>query len=257
MSPSGGQATRQPLLPGGDDLRQGPRLGGVRGGLRGDAAGVPGPRRELHRHRQHLRQWPLREDPRRLLRGPARSARQCRAGDQVLLQPAPRMAAARAASRSYGSARSRFVGCGRTTSTSTGCTTGTRQRQSRRRSAVSTTGQGRQDRLRRAVRPAGLGHLAGPDDLAVPGFTPVAAMQIEYSLLERTVEGELIPAAVHHGIGVSVGGPYRGGRRERRLVAVSQRGGSGLLMLAALRRCWRRSAWNPGGRRAGRQPPAS
>jgi aryl-alcohol dehydrogenase-like predicted oxidoreductase len=43
------------------------------------------------------------------------------------------------------------------------------------------------------------------------GYTPVAAMQIEYSLLERTVEGELIPAAVHYGIGVTSWGPLRSG----------------------------------------------
>lgn len=44
------------------------------------------------------------------------------------------------------------------------------------------------------------------------GFTPIAAMQIEYSLLQRTVEGELIPAAVHHGIAVTPWGPLKNGQ---------------------------------------------
>ena len=44
------------------------------------------------------------------------------------------------------------------------------------------------------------------------GWSPVTAMQIEYSLLERTVEGELLPMAIELGIGVMPYGPLRGGR---------------------------------------------
>jgi aryl-alcohol dehydrogenase-like predicted oxidoreductase len=39
----------------------------------------------------------------------------------------------------------------------------------------------------------------------------VIAMQVEYSLLERTPEGELLPMAVERGIGVLPWGPLRGG----------------------------------------------
>ncbi|TQS44396.1 aldo/keto reductase [Cryptosporangium phraense] len=43
------------------------------------------------------------------------------------------------------------------------------------------------------------------------GWSPVVAMQLEYSLLERTVEGELIPMARHHGLAVMPWGPLKSG----------------------------------------------
>ena len=43
------------------------------------------------------------------------------------------------------------------------------------------------------------------------GWTPLVALQIEYSLLERTVEGELIPMAQELGLGVTPWSPLRGG----------------------------------------------
>src|SRR5580693_4715755 len=43
------------------------------------------------------------------------------------------------------------------------------------------------------------------------GWTPLVALQIEYSLLERTVEGELIPMALEMGLGVTPWSPLRGG----------------------------------------------
>ncbi len=43
------------------------------------------------------------------------------------------------------------------------------------------------------------------------GYTPLVALQIEYSLLERTVEGELIPAAHELGLGVTPWSPLRSG----------------------------------------------
>jgi aryl-alcohol dehydrogenase-like predicted oxidoreductase len=43
------------------------------------------------------------------------------------------------------------------------------------------------------------------------GWSPVIAMQVEYSLLERTPEGELLPMAAERGIGVLPWGPLRGG----------------------------------------------
>jgi aryl-alcohol dehydrogenase-like predicted oxidoreductase len=43
------------------------------------------------------------------------------------------------------------------------------------------------------------------------GLTPLIALQIEYSLLERTVEGELIPAALELGLGVTPWSPLKSG----------------------------------------------
>jgi aryl-alcohol dehydrogenase-like predicted oxidoreductase len=37
---------------------------------------------------------------------------------------------------------------------------------------------------------------------ALPGRTPIASVQAEYSLLERGIEREVVPAAAHHGIGI-------------------------------------------------------
>jgi aryl-alcohol dehydrogenase-like predicted oxidoreductase len=35
------------------------------------------------------------------------------------------------------------------------------------------------------------------------GWTPLIALQLEYSLLERTIEGELVPMALEHGLGIT------------------------------------------------------
>jgi len=43
------------------------------------------------------------------------------------------------------------------------------------------------------------------------GWTPLVALQVEYSLIERTVEGELIPAALELGLGVTPWSPLRAG----------------------------------------------
>jgi aryl-alcohol dehydrogenase-like predicted oxidoreductase len=43
------------------------------------------------------------------------------------------------------------------------------------------------------------------------GYTPLIALQIEYSLVERTVEGELIPAALELGLGVTPWSPLKSG----------------------------------------------
>ena len=43
------------------------------------------------------------------------------------------------------------------------------------------------------------------------GWAPLAAIQIEYSLLQRTVEGELIPMAQDLQLGIAAWGPLRGG----------------------------------------------
>lgn len=46
---------------------------------------------------------------------------------------------------------------------------------------------------------------------AFRGWSPIIALQLEHSLLERTVEGELIPMAREMGIGVMPWGPLRSG----------------------------------------------
>src|SRR3954447_7449314 len=43
------------------------------------------------------------------------------------------------------------------------------------------------------------------------GWAPLVALQIDYSLLERTVEAELIPMAMELGLGVTPWSPLRGG----------------------------------------------
>jgi aryl-alcohol dehydrogenase-like predicted oxidoreductase len=43
------------------------------------------------------------------------------------------------------------------------------------------------------------------------GWAPLCALQIEYSLLERTVEGEMIPMAQEMGLGVTPWSPLKGG----------------------------------------------
>jgi aryl-alcohol dehydrogenase-like predicted oxidoreductase len=43
------------------------------------------------------------------------------------------------------------------------------------------------------------------------GWAPLVALQIEYSLLERTVEGELIPMAIEMGLGVTTWSPLKSG----------------------------------------------
>jgi len=43
------------------------------------------------------------------------------------------------------------------------------------------------------------------------GWAPVIALQLEYSLLERTIEGEQIPMALEHGLGVTPWSPLKSG----------------------------------------------
>jgi aryl-alcohol dehydrogenase-like predicted oxidoreductase len=43
------------------------------------------------------------------------------------------------------------------------------------------------------------------------GWTPLIALQLEYSLLERTIEGELVPAALELGLGITPWSPLMSG----------------------------------------------
>ncbi len=50
------------------------------------------------------------------------------------------------------------------------------------------------------------------------GWSPITALQLEYSLLERTPEGELLPMAQEVGIGVLPWSPLRGGQQSGKYV---------------------------------------
>ncbi|HEX4051601.1 MAG TPA: aldo/keto reductase [Steroidobacteraceae bacterium] len=43
------------------------------------------------------------------------------------------------------------------------------------------------------------------------GWSPLIALQLEYSLLERTIEGELVPLALAHGLGITPWSPLKSG----------------------------------------------
>lgn len=43
------------------------------------------------------------------------------------------------------------------------------------------------------------------------GWTPLIALQLEYSLVERTIEGELVPAALELGLGITPWSPLKAG----------------------------------------------
>ena len=166
-------------------------------GLGGDPRALPRARRQLHRHRQRLHEGPLRGDHRRPPRPRSRQARPRRHRHEVLrptCSRAIRTAAARAARRSSPRAKSRCVACRPTTSISTGCTPGTRHtpieetmralddlvEQARFATSAFRTRRPGRSRRRRRWRCSAAGRRS-------------SALQIEYSLLERTVEGELDP----------------------------------------------------------------
>lgn len=57
------------------------------------------------------------------------------------------------------------------------------------------------------------------------GWEPLIALQIEYSLIERTVEGELIPMARAFGMGVTPWSPLRGGLLTGKFTRDTPQGG--------------------------------
>jgi aryl-alcohol dehydrogenase-like predicted oxidoreductase len=69
------------------------------------------------------------------------------------------------------------------------------------------------------------------------GWTPLIGLQIEYSLLERTVEGELVPMALELGLGITPWSPIAGGvlsgkfTRDGAATATSDRGARALSRL--------------------------
>ena len=57
------------------------------------------------------------------------------------------------------------------------------------------------------------------------GWAPLIALQIEYSLVERTVEGDLIPMAQELGLGVTPWSPLRGGLLTGKFTRDDTKGG--------------------------------
>jgi aryl-alcohol dehydrogenase-like predicted oxidoreductase len=96
------------------------------------------------------------------------------------------------------------------------------------------------------------------------GWTPLVALQIEYSLIERTVEGELIPMARELGLGVTPWGALRGGAlsgkytRENASTAQADRGARVTAYFNEKRRRSRSSTSCSASRASsGRPPPQS
>lgn len=59
------------------------------------------------------------------------------------------------------------------------------------------------------------------------GWSPIIALQVEYSLLQRTVEGELIPAALELGMGVTPWSPLASGALSGKYSRRNQKGEEG------------------------------
>src|SRR6185437_7478097 len=85
---------------------------------------------------------------------------------------------------------------------------------------VRTVAAASENGLHRSVLDARLGspHADRRDDARARrsraqrhGATPVTAIQISYSLVERTVEGDLMPMAREFGLGVTPWSPLAGG----------------------------------------------
>jgi aryl-alcohol dehydrogenase-like predicted oxidoreductase len=69
------------------------------------------------------------------------------------------------------------------------------------------------------------------------GYTPLAGLQVEYSLLERNIEAELIPAAQELGLGVTPWSPLKSGALSGKYTrdnAGTQKGDRGFLLEGAL-----------------------
>ena len=89
---------------------------------------------------------------------------------------------------------------------------GTRPRPSRRRCARSTTWCATARCATSASRTPRRGSAPRPRcSPRFRGWAPLIALQIEYSLLERTVEGELVPMARELGLGVTPWSPLKSG----------------------------------------------
>ena len=183
-----------------DRLHPRPRLHGhvrvlrhrrrVRGGAHDPPR--PRPRRQLPRHRRHVRALHQRAARGRRHRRPARRGR---ARDQVRQRARPRQPARTAASTAAPRTSARPAtracsGSASTTSTSTTSTASTSRSRSRRPSAPwassSTAGK---------VRHLGLSEASADTIRRAAATHPITALQTEYSLWTRDLESEILPTA--------------------------------------------------------------
>ena len=195
-----------------------------------DPGRLSGPRRQLHRHRELLHQRPLGEDPRRLLRRAARAGASgwCwRRSSSPTSSRATPTAAARAG-------RSIIAQLHETL------------RRLRtdyldvywlhnwdRNTPIEETMRTLDDLVRAGkIRYIGFSNTPAwvtaqaQTTALLRGWTPLIALQVEYSLLARTVEGELAPLALDQGMALVpwsplkngfLSGKYRRGTRGHRL----------------------------------------
>ncbi|MFT3695154.1 MAG: aldo/keto reductase [Kofleriaceae bacterium] len=63
------------------------------------------------------------------------------------------------------------------------------------------------------------------------GTSPFIALQIEYSLLQRTIEQELVPMAKEHGFGITPWSPLRGGMLSGKYTRTSNHQGDRSMMM--------------------------
>ena len=200
------RAAGQPVRPRRDDLRRGSRRRRLqRRGVREDPGDLPGPGRELHRHRELLHQRPLGEDPRRLLRRAARAGASTwcwRRSSSPTSSPATPTAAARAASsiiaqldETLRRLRTDYLDLYWLHNWD-------------RHTPIEETMRTLDDLVRAGkIRYIGFSNTpawvtAQAQTMALlQGWTPLIALQVEYSLLARTVEGETRAARARPGHG--------------------------------------------------------
>ena len=120
-------------------------------------------------------------------------------------------AAVRAVKPSSASASIRSAVCRPSTSISTGYITGITTRRSMKRCGTGGSHSLRQGALHRGLRYAGVEGRRSESHGALSGWSQFIGLQIEYSLLERTVEAELVPMAREFGLGITPWSPLKSG----------------------------------------------
>ena len=199
----------EPTGPGDDDL--GPRHRRARGGR--PALDVPRGGRHAGRHRGRLRRRRVRAGDRRRCWPRRSTARR---------SSSPRRPASRGV-RASGSSTPRAGPCSTpwtarcsgsapTTSTSGRCTPGATRPRWRRRSARWTTRCRRGGRATSGSRTTPAGRPGTPwVGRRRAGRAPLVSTQMEYSLLQRGIEREVLPAAAALGLGVLAWSPLGSG----------------------------------------------